>query len=313
MTNTQVRRILVGVALGPRADPHHRRQPAGHRRGHAPGEGHGSRAGVHALAVGRRVLRPAHQLRQHRQPRRDQPGHGRPSRGLVQKAHDEGLEATLELSEDRPLLALTRRVLRDGIDLVIVGKRDEFDRDERRLGSVAAKLLRKCPGRVWAVGEKHEPTAADRGRHGLLGGGHGRRGERAGPGARARRGPARGARLPDPLRDGARVRSDPRGRAPEAPGLAAREGRVDPERAARSPAPGGRDRPHPRGVLLAERARARDDPANRRGTAGPGHGLERAAFAACWSGTRPSAWLDRVDCSLLAVKPEDFVSPISLD
>ena len=71
--------------------------------------------------------------------------------GVVEKARQAGLEATLEYSDERPVFALARRVLRGGIDLVVVGKRNEPAEDERNLGSVASKALRKVPGPVWVV------------------------------------------------------------------------------------------------------------------------------------------------------------------
>ena len=70
---------------------------------------------------------------------------------VVERARAEGVQAELELSQERPVLALARRVLRGGIDLVVIGKRNEAVEDGRPLGSIATKLLRTCPGPVWVV------------------------------------------------------------------------------------------------------------------------------------------------------------------
>ncbi|MFT4540672.1 MAG: universal stress protein E [Planctomycetota bacterium] len=70
---------------------------------------------------------------------------------IVSEASDAQVPATLELSEDRVWLDITRLAMRDEADLVIVGKRNEDANDGRRLGSVATKLLRKCPSAVWVV------------------------------------------------------------------------------------------------------------------------------------------------------------------
>jgi universal stress protein E len=59
--------------------------------------------------------------------------------------------ASLRCVRGRPVLEIVRHAMREGTDVVIVGKRGESDRDGRRLGAVAAKLLRKCPVPVWVV------------------------------------------------------------------------------------------------------------------------------------------------------------------
>lgn len=40
---------------------------------------------------------------------------------------------------------------------MVVAKRSHTRRDDRRLGSVSMKLVRKCPGPVWVVKPEHEP------------------------------------------------------------------------------------------------------------------------------------------------------------
>jgi len=62
-----------------------------------------------------------------------------------------GIEAELVLSEERAWLAIVSRVLGSDEDLVIVGKRSDPANDGRLLGGVSQKLLRKCPCAVWVV------------------------------------------------------------------------------------------------------------------------------------------------------------------
>jgi nucleotide-binding universal stress UspA family protein len=57
----------------------------------------------------------------------------------------------------RAWLAIIQRVLSAPADLVIVGKRTEVVEDGPLVGSVAAKLLRKCPCAVWAVKPGSQP------------------------------------------------------------------------------------------------------------------------------------------------------------
>ncbi|MAF65227.1 MAG: hypothetical protein CMJ84_06170 [Planctomycetes bacterium] len=67
-----------------------------------------------------------------------------------------GVSAELEVTTERAWLDATRRALRGEIDLVVVGKRNEFAADGRGLGTVAVKLLRKCPCPIWAVKPGHD-------------------------------------------------------------------------------------------------------------------------------------------------------------
>jgi universal stress protein E len=69
--------------------------------------------------------------------------------GTLSDLADSGIEAELVLSSDPAELAIIRRVLGEGADLAIVGKRAEARHDARRLGSVSMKLLHQCPCPVW--------------------------------------------------------------------------------------------------------------------------------------------------------------------
>lgn len=75
---------------------------------------------------------------------------------LVSSLRDEGARARLEVVAERPWLAICHAVLRGEADLVMVGKRNESVTEGRRLGTVAVKLLRYCPGPVWVVKPEHD-------------------------------------------------------------------------------------------------------------------------------------------------------------
>ena len=66
-----------------------------------------------------------------------------------------GIEAELVFSDERAWLAIVANVLQFGADLVIVGKRADLADDGRLLGGVSQKLLRKCPCAVWVVKPDH--------------------------------------------------------------------------------------------------------------------------------------------------------------
>jgi universal stress protein E len=61
----------------------------------------------------------------------------------------EGVDARLVVRPETAWLAIVREVLREGIDAVVAGKRTNTHSDDRKLGTVARKLLRKCPCAVW--------------------------------------------------------------------------------------------------------------------------------------------------------------------
>ncbi|MFT7669008.1 MAG: universal stress protein E [Planctomycetota bacterium] len=75
---------------------------------------------------------------------------------LVTEVQESGVKAELVITDDRPWIDIIKLVLKGGVDLVIVGKRNEATEDGRRLGSIAVKLLRKCPGPVWVVRPEHD-------------------------------------------------------------------------------------------------------------------------------------------------------------
>jgi len=95
----------------------------------------------------------------------------RPSEGAATDAlervrgelEEQGLDANVEVTKQRPGLALCRAGLRTGADFVVVGTRSEAeaDGDGRPLGSVALTLLRKFPTSTWVV-RPHAPVPAQR-------------------------------------------------------------------------------------------------------------------------------------------------------
>lgn len=75
---------------------------------------------------------------------------------LVAEVVEQGVACELVVVSERPWLAITHAVLRGEADLVVVAKRNGESSDGRRLGSVAVKLLRKCPSPVWVVKPEHD-------------------------------------------------------------------------------------------------------------------------------------------------------------
>ena len=75
---------------------------------------------------------------------------------LVASARGDGIDCQLSVVDERPLLAITHAVLRGEADLVIVGKRNDETGEGRRVGSVALNLMRQCPAPVWVVKPEHD-------------------------------------------------------------------------------------------------------------------------------------------------------------
>jgi universal stress protein E len=82
-------------------------------------------------------------------------------RVLTQAGGDAGEDAsrvTLVAFEEKAWLGITRHVLREKSDLVVVGKLSQSRVGGPLLGSVSARLLRSCPCAIWVV----KPDAAQR-------------------------------------------------------------------------------------------------------------------------------------------------------
>ena len=78
---------------------------------------------------------------------------GSDRRGILEKAlaalTTEGVSTHVVVRSESAWLAVVREVLEREIDVVIAAKRTSVDSDDRKLGTVARKLLRKCPCAVW--------------------------------------------------------------------------------------------------------------------------------------------------------------------
>ncbi len=78
--------------------------------------------------------------------------HGRAAlQEAVAECAEAGLEVPLHLVEEKAWVEMIRAVQQHDHDLVVVGKRTESVNESHLLGSVCHKLLRKCPCPVWAV------------------------------------------------------------------------------------------------------------------------------------------------------------------
>ena len=69
---------------------------------------------------------------------------------LQSDASGQGVNASTKQVEGRAWLEIVREVLRGGHDLVLIGSRNHRTR-ERLLGTTGTKLLRKCPSAVWVA------------------------------------------------------------------------------------------------------------------------------------------------------------------
>lgn len=64
-------------------------------------------------------------------------------------ASPQGVETEVVIRTESAWLAIIQEVLLRDIDVVLAGKRTQVHSDSRNLGTVARKLLRKCPCAVW--------------------------------------------------------------------------------------------------------------------------------------------------------------------
>jgi len=71
-------------------------------------------------------------------------------------AQGQGVAVDSQLVDERLWVAMIQAVLDGRGDCVVVGKRNQEEGSGRRLGSVATKLLRKCPCPVWVVRPEHD-------------------------------------------------------------------------------------------------------------------------------------------------------------
>jgi universal stress protein E len=79
-------------------------------------------------------------------------------RGLVQQAREKGIEAEDKLALGKGWSELVRQVLRERYDLVLIGTRDRKGLEWMLFGSTAVKVLRRCPCPVWVVKPGSQPS-----------------------------------------------------------------------------------------------------------------------------------------------------------
>lgn len=76
---------------------------------------------------------------------------------LAAEASRQGIEAQSHVAIGKPSVELIRQVLRDQHDLLIVGSRNLSGLRRVVIGSTGTKLLRKCPCPVWITKPRTEP------------------------------------------------------------------------------------------------------------------------------------------------------------
>jgi nucleotide-binding universal stress UspA family protein len=82
------------------------------------------------------------------------------ARKLIERSTHEalaGTKARVDVACGTPFVEIIRRVLEHGHDLVIVASRRPTALDSTIVGSTALRLLRKCPGAVWVTGRHKDP------------------------------------------------------------------------------------------------------------------------------------------------------------
>jgi universal stress protein E len=79
-------------------------------------------------------------------------------RGLVRKAREQGLSADDKLAAGKSWLELARQAMREQHDLVLIGTRDRKGLEWMLFGSTAVKVLRRCPCPVLVVKPGGEPS-----------------------------------------------------------------------------------------------------------------------------------------------------------
>ncbi len=70
----------------------------------------------------------------------------------------EGARVSYEFATGHPWHVLVRRALAGKADLIVAGKRSTAERNRRRVGSTAMRVLRKSPSPVWLVKPEHDLT-----------------------------------------------------------------------------------------------------------------------------------------------------------
>jgi len=74
---------------------------------------------------------------------------------LAGEVRDAGGECEAVYSEDKPFLAIARETQRRDVDLMLVGKHSKREHDPRKLGNVARRILHYCSCPVLVVSAQH--------------------------------------------------------------------------------------------------------------------------------------------------------------
>lgn len=77
---------------------------------------------------------------------------------LAEQARGRGIESVEKLALGRPWLEIVRQVLRNQHDLLLIGTRDRTGLGRMLFGSTAVKLVRRCPCPVWVAKPEPEPA-----------------------------------------------------------------------------------------------------------------------------------------------------------
>jgi universal stress protein E len=79
--------------------------------------------------------------------------------GLVEQARAKGIECVEKMALGSGWLELVRQAIRDRHDLLLIGTRDRKGLERMLFGSTAVKVVRRCPCPVWVVKPGGEPSA----------------------------------------------------------------------------------------------------------------------------------------------------------
>lgn len=69
---------------------------------------------------------------------------------------EQGIPARLEVVPDRAWFELARRAARGEVDLIVVARSSEDEDGKTRIGGIGTKLLREAPSAVWVVKPGHD-------------------------------------------------------------------------------------------------------------------------------------------------------------
>lgn len=223
---------------------------------------------------------------------------------VVEEANQQGIPAQLVVTRERAWLEACRLAARGELDLVVVGKRSDAPEPDRRIGGVAAKLLREAPCPVWVVKPEHDLV------HKLILAAT----DLTPVGDEVTRIAADLARRAScELHVVHAWKAPPAGEGSDDPGDGEREARIDSIRT--------RAQQHIRAVLEGE------EPKILLGTGSPAKVIREAVVhqgpdllvigmissggvPGLQVGSTTERVLDRIECSILAIKPSDFICPV---